>query len=29
VDLTVRVNEFVKNGNYRMTLHAEIERDGG
>ena len=27
MDLTVRVNEFVKNGNYRMTLHAEIERD--
>jgi len=27
VDLTVKVNEFVRNGNYRMTLHAEIERD--
>ena len=27
MDLTVKVNEFVKNGNYRMTLHAEIERD--
>jgi hypothetical protein len=27
LDLNAKAKEFVRNGNYRMTLHAEIERD--
>jgi hypothetical protein len=27
VDLINRVRDYLRNGNYRMTLHAETERD--
>jgi hypothetical protein len=27
VDIIAKVKELIRNGNYRMTLHAETERD--